>query len=127
MINGRVMAIGRGEKSKTEIHPPLLREDPVLAIDQFCLWYGLKQALFDVTLPISRGKITAVIGPSGCGKSTLLRSVNRLNDLVDNLRISGDMRLNNESIYGRSVEVVELNNRMGADFQKPNPIPKRIS
>jgi phosphate transport system ATP-binding protein len=126
MINGRLLAIGRGEKIKTEIHPPLLREDPVLAIDQFCLWYGPKQALFDVTLPISRGKITAVIGPSGCGKSTLLRSVNRLNDLVDNLRISGDMRLNNESIYGRSVDVIELRKRMGMVFQKPNPFPMSI-
>src|SRR6266446_2681200 len=101
MINGRLLAIGRGESVQTEIHPALAREQAVLDIDHFCLWYGPKQALFDVTLPISRGKITAMIGPSGCGKSTLLRSVNRLNDLVDHLRISGDMRLNNESIYGR--------------------------
>jgi len=126
MINGRLLAIGRGEKIRTEIHPALTREDPVVAIDQFCLWYGVKQALFDVTLPIPRGKITAMIGPSGCGKSTLLRSVNRLNDLVDNLRISGDMRLNNESIYGRSVDVIELRKRMGMVFQKPNPFPMSI-
>lgn len=126
MINGRLLAIGRGEKIKTEIHPALAREDPVVAIDQFCLWYGAKQALFDVTLPIPRGRITAMIGPSGCGKSTLLRSVNRLNDLVDNLRVSGDMRLNNESIYGRSVDVIELRKRMGMVFQKPNPFPMSI-
>jgi phosphate transport system ATP-binding protein len=126
MINGRLLAIGRGEKIKTEIHPALAREDPVVAIDQFCLWYSAKQALFDVTLPIPRGKITAMIGPSGCGKSTLLRSVNRLNDLVDNLRVSGDMRLNNESIYGRSVDVIELRKRMGMVFQKPNPFPMSI-
>jgi phosphate transport system ATP-binding protein len=126
MINGRLLAIGRGEKIKTEIHPALAREDPVVAIDQFCLWYGAKQALFDVTIPIPRGKITAMIGPSGCGKSTLLRSVNRLNDLVDNLRVSGDMRLNNESIYGRSVDVIELRKRMGMVFQKPNPFPMSI-
>src|SRR5216683_4803942 len=126
MINGRLLAIGRGEKIQTEIHPALAREDPVLAIDQFCLWYGAKQALFDVTLPISRGKITAMIGPSGCGKSTLLRSVNRLNDLVDHLRVTGDMRLNNESIYGKSVDVIELRKRMGMVFQKPNPFPMSI-
>jgi len=126
MINGRLLAIGRGEKIKTEIHPALAREDPVVAIDQFCLWYGAKQALFDVTLPIPRGKITAMIGPSGCGKSTLLRSVNRLNDLIDNLRVNGDMRLNNESIYGRSVDVIELRKRMGMVFQKPNPFPMSI-
>jgi len=126
MINGRLLAIGRGEKIQTEIHPALIREDPVLNIDQFCLWYGAKQALFDVTLPISRGKITAMIGPSGCGKSTLLRSVNRLNDLVDHLRVAGDMRLNNESIYGKSVDVIELRKRMGMVFQKPNPFPMSI-
>jgi phosphate transport system ATP-binding protein len=126
MIDGRLLAISRGEKIKTEINPALLHEDPVLAIDQFCLWYGPKQALFDVTLPIPRGKITAMIGPSGCGKSTLLRSVNRLNDLIDNLHISGDMRLNTESIYGRSVDVIELRKRMGMVFQKPNPFPMSI-
>jgi phosphate transport system ATP-binding protein len=126
MINGRLQAISRGDKIQTEIHPALAHEEPVLVIDQFCLWYGAKQAIFDVTLPIPRGKITAMIGPSGCGKSTLLRSVNRLNDLIDNLRITGDMRLNNESIYGRSVDVIELRKRMGMVFQKPNPFPMSI-
>ncbi len=126
MINGRLLAIGRGEPIQTEIHPALARENPVINIHSFCLWYGHKQALFDITLPVSRGKITAMIGPSGCGKSTLLRSVNRLNDLVDNLRITGDMRLNGDSIYGRSVDVIELRKRMGMVFQKPNPFPMSI-
>jgi phosphate transport system ATP-binding protein len=126
MINGRLLAIVRGEPIQTEIHPALASEDPVINIQHFCLWYGQKQALFDISLPIPRGKITAMIGPSGCGKSTLLRSVNRLNDLIDNLRISGDMRLNGDSIYGRSVDVIELRKRMGMVFQKPNPFPMSI-
>jgi phosphate transport system ATP-binding protein len=90
------------------------------------LWYGAKQALFDVTLLIPKGKITALIGPSGCGKSTLLRSVNRLNDLIDSVRMTGDMRLNGDPIYSRSVDVIELRKRMGMVFQKPNPFPMSI-
>ncbi len=73
-----------------------------------------------------RGKVTALIGPSGCGKSTLLRSVNRLNDLIDSVRIEGDMLLNGDSIYGRKVDVIELRKRMGMVFQKPNPFPMSI-
>jgi phosphate transport system ATP-binding protein len=126
MIDGRLLAIGRGEAVKTEIHPALTREVAVLNIDRFCLFYGPKQALFDVTMPIPRGKITALIGPSGCGKSTLLRSVNRLNDLIDTVRITGEMRLNGDPIYGRSVDVIGLRKRMGMVFQKPNPFPMSI-
>jgi phosphate transport system ATP-binding protein len=70
--------------------------------------------------------VTALIGPSGCGKSTLLRSVNRLNDLIDNIKITGDMRLNGDSIYNRRVDVIELRKRMGMVFQKPNPFPMSI-
>src|SRR5207245_7295642 len=79
-----------------------------------------------VVLKIPKGKITALIGPSGCGKSTLLRSVNRLNDLIDSVRVTGDMRLNGDSIYGRAVDVIELRKRMGMVFQKPNPFPMSI-
>ena len=77
----------RGETVATYIHPELAAETAVLDMDAFSLWYGQKEALFDVTLTIPRGKITALIGPSGCGKSTLLRSVNRLNDLIDSVRL----------------------------------------
>jgi phosphate transport system ATP-binding protein len=70
--------------------------------------------------------VTALIGPSGCGKSTLLRSVNRLNDLIDGVRIEGDMRLNGDSIYDRAVDVIELRKRMGMVFQKSNPFPMSI-
>ena len=107
-------------------HPELAGESHVLEIDRFNLWYGAAQALYDVTLPIPAGKVTALIGPSGCGKSTLIRSVNRLNDLVDGVRITGDMRLNGDSIYGSGVDVIELRKRMGMVFQKSNPFPMSI-
>lgn len=125
-IDGRVQAIIRGEKSETYTHAALAEETSVLDVDRFSLWYGPKQALFDISLKIPRGKITALIGPSGCGKSTLLRSVNRLNDLIDGVHYQGDMRLNGDSIYGRSVDVIELRKRMGMVFQKPNPFPMSI-
>jgi phosphate transport system ATP-binding protein len=123
---GRLAAIQRGETIATDVHDAVGRENPVLHIDNFCLWYGPKQALFNISLSIPRGKVTALIGPSGCGKSTLLRSVNRLNDLLDIVRIKGDMRLNGDSIYSKSVDVIELRKRMGMVFQKPNPFPMSV-
>ena len=107
----------------TEMHDVLRHEDAVLEIRDFNLWYDTKQALFDINMPVPRGKVTALVGPSGCGKSTLLRSVNRINDLIDKLRITGDMFLNGESIYDRSVDVIALRKHMGMVFQKPNPFP----
>jgi phosphate transport system ATP-binding protein len=77
-------------------------------------------------MAIPRGKVTALVGPSGCGKSTLLRSVNRLNDLLDIVRIEGNMRLNGDPIYHTAVDVIELRKRMGMVFQKPNPFPMSI-
>ncbi len=123
---GRLAAIQRGEAVPIETHDAVRRENAVLEIESFCLWYGAKQALFNVTMPIPRGKVTALVGPSGCGKSTLLRSVNRLNDLIDTVKIGGDMRLNGDSIYSRTVDVIELRKRMGMVFQKPNPFPMSI-
>lgn len=125
-LRGRLEAIQRGEVSKANVHSELDNEDPVLTIEKFCLWYGAKQALFDIDMPIPRGKVTALVGPSGCGKSTLLRSVNRLNDLVDNVRCGGDMKLNGDSIYDKGVDVIELRKRMGMVFQKSNPFPMSI-
>jgi phosphate transport system ATP-binding protein len=121
-----LQAIERGEPVASNIHDAVRKETPVLEVDRFCLWYGPKQALFDIDLLIPRGKVTSLIGPSGCGKSTLLRSVNRLNDLIDSVRIAGDMRLNGDSIYRRHVDVIELRKRMGMVFQKPNPFPMSI-
>jgi phosphate transport system ATP-binding protein len=98
----------------------------VLRIEDFNLWYGAKKALHHISMTIPKGKVTALIGPSGCGKSTLLRCVNRLNDLIDNVRIEGDMLLNDRSIYHPSVDVIELRKRTGMVFQKSNPFPMSI-
>ena len=119
-------AIQRGETVPVVVHDALKAEEPVLEVDDFNLWYGDSQALYDISINVPRGKVTALIGPSGCGKSTLLRSVNRLNDLIDSVSIKGDMRLNEDSIYGPQVDVIELRKRMGMVFQKSNPFPMSI-
>jgi len=122
----RLAAIARGETFETVTHASVAREDAILEVVDFRLHYGAKQALFDINLRVPRGRVTALIGPSGCGKSTLLRSVNRINDLLSAVRISGDMRLNGDSIYAPGVDVIELRKRMGMVFQKPNPFPMSI-
>jgi phosphate transport system ATP-binding protein len=122
----RLEAIARGEHIEAVIHKAVYAEQPVLEIEKFSLWYGHKQALFDVSLPIPKGRVTAIIGPSGCGKSTLLRCVNRMNDLIEGVTTRGAMRLNGESIYAPGVDVIELRKRMGMVFQKPNPFPMSI-
>jgi phosphate transport system ATP-binding protein len=98
----------------------------VLDVKGFNLWYGAKRALLDVSMAIPRGGVTAFIGPSGCGKSTLLRSINRLNDLVDSVRTSGEILLNGDPIFAEGVDVIELRKRMGMVFQKSNPFPMSI-
>lgn len=90
------------------------------------LWYGAKQALKDISLKIPEKKITALIGPSGCGKSTFIRCLNRMNDLVANIRIEGQVLYDDIDIYGKDVDVVELRKRIGMVFQKPNPFPMSI-
>lgn len=101
-------------------------EETVLEVRDFNLWYGDSQALHDIQLKFPKGQVTALIGPSGCGKSTLIRSINRLNDLVDSIRFTGDMLLNGKSIYGTNVDVIELRKRTGMVFQKTNPFPMSI-
>jgi phosphate transport system ATP-binding protein len=90
------------------------------------LWYGEKQALFDVNLEMFDQSVTALIGPSGCGKSTFLRCLDRMNDVIDGVRITGDIRLDGEDIYAPRVDPVQLRARVGMVFQKPNPFPKSI-
>ncbi len=123
---GRLAAIAAGQTFTPEVHKPVFNDPAVLSIEQFRLFYGTAQALHDITMSIPDGKVTALIGPSGCGKSTLIRSVNRINDLLDNVRTEGDMKLHGESIYDPSVDVIELRKRMGMVFQKPNPFPMSI-
>ncbi|MBP7275963.1 MAG: phosphate ABC transporter ATP-binding protein [Kiritimatiellae bacterium] len=118
--------MARGAVFPAEVHPETRAERSVLDVSDFNLWYGPKQALHGITMNIPRGRVTSLIGPSGCGKSTLLRSVNRINDLLSSVRITGDMKLNGDSIYSPGVDVIELRKRMGMVFQKPNPFPMSI-
>jgi phosphate transport system ATP-binding protein len=122
----RLRAIAQGATTPAAIHEAIVGEAIVVEVRGFRFWYGEKQALFDLGMAMPKGKITAIIGPSGCGKSTLLRSINRLNDLLDDVRIEGDILLNGDSIYGNSVDVIELRKRMGMVFQKSNPFPMSI-
>jgi phosphate transport system ATP-binding protein len=112
------------------LHAPTLEraimESPMVEIDKVNLWYGLKQALKDVTMSMSKHRITAYIGPSGCGKSTLLRCLNRMNDLVDGVRTTGSIRIGGTDIYDPSQDVTDLRKRVGMVFQKSNPFPKSI-
>ena len=100
--------------------------DPILEIEDLRLWYGEAQALQGISLHVPQKKITAFIGPSGCGKSTLLRCLNRLNDLIDGVKITGDVRFDGESIYAPAVDINALRKRIGMVFQKSNPFPKSI-
>lgn len=89
-------------------------------------FYGSKQALYDVSLPLFERQVTALIGPSGCGKSTFLRTLNRMNDLIPGTRTQGEALLDGENIYAKSTDVVLLRQRIGMVFQRPNPFPKSI-
>jgi phosphate transport system ATP-binding protein len=100
--------------------------DPMIQVKDVSLKYGVKQALFNVNLDIPGKKATAFIGPSGCGKTTLLRCLNRLNDLIDNVTITGSIRIGNQEIYDPTLNVSELRKRVGMVFQKSNPFPKSI-
>ena len=90
------------------------------------IFYGAKQALFNVSLDIQQNRVTSLIGPSGCGKSTFLRTLNRMNDTIANCRIEGKITLDGMNIYDPKVDVVLLRQRVGMVFQKPNPFPKSI-
>ena len=105
---------------------PLQDLEVAVSVKNVNLFYAEKQALHDVSLNIPRGHVVAFIGPSGCGKSTLLRCFNRMNDLVDNCRVEGEIQIDGKNIYDRSVNVAQLRRRVGMVFQKPNPFPKSI-
>ncbi len=101
-------------------------EQPMVSIESLSLWYGEKRALKSISMAIPRQRITAYIGPSGCGKSTLLRCLNRMNDLIDGVRIEGKIRVGGIDIYDPALDVTELRKRVGMVFQKSNPFPKSI-
>ncbi len=102
-----------------------MEEKKIIAKD-VSVFYGEKQALFDVNLSIDKNKVTSLIGPSGCGKSTFIRCINRMNDVIDICKVQGAIEINGHNIYDKSVDVVQLREKVGMVFQKPNPFPKSI-
>jgi phosphate transport system ATP-binding protein len=97
-----------------------------ISVRNLNLFYGPKAALINISIDIPQKNVTALIGPSGCGKSTFLRALNRMNDLIDNVRIEGSVLIDGVDLYDRHVDVVELRKRVGMIFQKSNPFPKSI-
>ena len=127
--------LGTDEAAPVEVAPMAERREShvekpdgraAIAFDHLSLWYGQKQALTDVSFDIPQNKVTALIGPSGCGKSTLIRCINRMNDLIPDVRIKGGTYYQGVDIYGSDVDPVEVRRRIGMVFQKPNPFPKSI-
>jgi phosphate transport system ATP-binding protein len=122
------------KKTKTTVPGPgskrtvgnIKAADPVMSATDVNVYYGDKQAIRNISLEIGKNEVVAMIGPSGCGKSTFLRCFNRMNDTIEICRVEGDIRLDNEDIYGKDMDVVLLRARVGMVFQKPNPFPKSI-
>ncbi|MGV8145431.1 MAG: phosphate ABC transporter ATP-binding protein PstB [Alkaliphilus sp.] len=97
-----------------------------VTVSNLNLHYEEFHALIDVSLEIKDKEVTALIGPSGCGKSTFLRTINRMNDMIDNVKIEGEIKLEEQDIYKKDVDVAQLRRRVGMVFQKPNPFPKSV-
>ncbi|MDD4084450.1 MAG: phosphate ABC transporter ATP-binding protein [Acholeplasmataceae bacterium] len=100
--------------------------EKVITVKNLCLYYGENQALKNINLDMYQNKVVAFIGPSGCGKSTFLRTLNRMNDLIENVRITGDVLIEGQDIYAPGTDVVDLRKRVGMVFQRPNPFPMSI-
>lgn len=98
----------------------------IIEAKDLCLWYGQMQALKNINISIPERSITALIGPSGCGKSTFLKTLNRMNDLVKGVKITGEVQVEGKNIFGKSVDVSDLRRDVGMVFQKPNPFPMSI-
>lgn len=120
------VAKGQSEDSEWATVGEVRCKDPYLIAENVDVFYGDNHAIKDVTLEIGKKDVIALIGPSGCGKSTFLRCLNRMNDTIDSARISGNIRLDGEDIYSKSLDPVALRARVGIVFQKPNPFPKSI-
>ncbi len=116
----RVEAFGPAPESDAGGNPKHIQ------VCDYNFFYGATQVLFDLNMDIPERRVTALIGPSGCGKSTLLRNINRMNDLIDGIRHSGDILIGGQSIYDPYLEVISLRKRIGMVFQKSNPFPKSI-
>ena len=98
----------------------------IISVKDMCLWYGEHQALKNINIEIPEKSITALIGPSGCGKSTFLKTLNRMNDLIPSVKITGEVRYDGADIFSREVDVNHLRKEIGMVFQKPNPFPMSI-
>lgn len=134
--------IGSATKAKPKLSNPIQSREPEAVMDEnvqnpekvnsvleakgLNIWYGKTQAIKDVTLSFPERMITAIIGPSGCGKSTLLRNLNRMNDFIPSLRMTGDIYFRGHNLFADDVDPVEVRRRIGMVFQKPNPFPKSI-
>lgn len=100
--------------------------DTRILVKDFNFYYGDFKALKDINMEIKKNKVTALIGPSGCGKSTFLRSINRMNDLIPNVKYEGNIIFDGKNIFDKEYDIVELRKKIGMVFQKPNPFPKSI-
>ena len=98
----------------------------IMTVHDLCLWYGSHQALTDINIEIPEKSITALIGPSGCGKSTFLKTINRMNDLIPDVKITGEIKYKEQNIFAPNVDVNDLRREFGMVFQKPNPFPMSI-
>ena len=98
----------------------------IMTVHDLCLWYGSHQALTDINIEIPEKSITALIGPSGCGKSTFLKTINRMNDLISDVKITGEIKYKEQNIFAPNVDVNDLRREVGMVFQKPNPFPMSI-
>ena len=123
-VADRTAGMARDETHETvgEIHSPSAR----ITVRDVTVWYGEKIGIENVNIDIGSNEVLALVGPSGCGKSTFLRCLNRMNDIIDNCRMSGTIRLDGEDIFDPKLDVVLLRARVGMVFQKPNPFPKSI-
>ncbi len=120
---GRIAVDSANRRAPVEVAD---EAEPIVRVRNLDFWYGDTQALFGVDLDVPKGQVTALIGPSGCGKSTFLRCLDRMNDTIDGVRISGTVELDGQDVYDPRVDVVELRRRVGMVFQRPNPFPMSI-
>lgn len=122
-----IYGVNRGEQAFPEKSlEDIMTSEPIISTHNLNLWYNDTHALQSISMDISKNQVTALIGPSGCGKSTLLRCFNRLNDLIDCVKIRGEILLDNENIHASGTDVVMLRKKVGMVFQKPNPFPKSV-
>ena len=121
-----VLGVQRDKSTPHETVGDISVEDPRIVCRNVDIAYGEKLAISNVSIDIGKNEVIAMIGPSGCGKSTFLRALNRMNDIIESCRVSGNIQLDGEDIYSKSTDVVTLRARVGMVFQRPNPFPKSI-